>query len=160
MTTKDSFLASFQAAMGQLIQVSMRSFWRYIKERGLTMPQMFALRYLYYRGESNISDIARELGVTNAAASQMLDRLVGQGLILRQEDPHDRRNKKLTLTEAGRLLLRESSQAQRAWLDELVKSMSQEELEKLSEAMDILAEKASALSDAVETSHRRSVTEK
>jgi DNA-binding MarR family transcriptional regulator len=145
MTTKDSFLASFQAAMGQLIQVSMRSFWKYIKKQGLTMPQMFAMRYIYHRGECNISDIARELGVTNAAASQMLDRLVGQGLILRQEDPEDRRNKKLTLTDKGRELLKDSTGAQRRWLDALVESLSQEELEKLAEAMEILAEKAAAL---------------
>ncbi len=153
MTEKDTFLASFQKAMGQLIQLSMRAFWRDVKRRGLTVPQMFAMRYLYYRGESNISELARELGVTNAAASQMLDRLVGQGYILRQEDPHDRRNKKLTLTDKGRELLKQSSIAQRRWLEALADSMSAEELEKLSEAMEILAERASEL--ASEAANRR-----
>ncbi len=150
MTTKESFMASFQSAMGQVLQVSMRSFWRYTKKRGLTMPQMFALRYIYYRGESNISDIAKELGVTNAAASQMLDRLVGQRLILRQEDPHDRRNKRLTLTEGGRDLLRESAGSQRRWLDNLFESMSPDEVEKITEAMDILMERTSDLVEAGE----------
>lgn len=148
MTTKESFMTSFQSAMGQVLQISMRSFWRYTRKRGLTMPQMFALRYIYYKGESNISDIAKELGVTGAAASQMLDRLVGQRLILRQEDPHDRRNKRLTLTQGGRGLLRESAESQCQWLDALFASMSPDELEKVTEAMDILTERTSDLVEA------------
>ncbi len=153
MTEKDAFLASFQKAVGQLIQVSMRLFWRDVKKRGLTVPQMFAMRYLYYRGESNISEIARELGVTNAAASQMLDRLVGQGIILRREDPDDRRNKKLTLTEKGRELLKQSAAIQRRWLEVLADNMSAEELKKLADAMEILAQRASELSDVGDAKH-------
>ena len=112
------------------------------------MPQMFALRYIYHKQECNISDIARELGVTSAAASQMLDRLVGQGFIMRQEDPHDRRNKRLTLTEKGHGLIRGSVEAQRQWLDALAESLSPGELEKLAEAMEILSEKTSRVMEA------------
>jgi len=148
MIAKESFTASIQSAMGQMLQLSMRSFWKYIKQQGLTMPQMFALRYIYHKQECNISDIARELGVTNAAASQMLDRLVGQGFIRRQEDPHDRRNKRLTLTEKGGSLIRESAGAQRQWLEALVASMSPDELEKLAEAMEILAKRTSSVIEA------------
>ena len=145
MTKKELFLVSFQSAMGQVFQMSMRSFWRYIKKQKLTMPQMFALRYIYHKGKCNISDIAKELGVSSAAASQMLDRLVGQGLILRREDQHDRRNKNLTLAEEGRSLLRESVEAQRQWLDALVESMSSDEMERVTEAMDILARRTSEI---------------
>jgi DNA-binding MarR family transcriptional regulator len=146
--TKESFMAAFQAAVGQVVQIAMHIFWKDLKKRGLTMPQMFAMRYLYYRGESNISELARELGVTNAAASQMLDRLVGQGYILRLEDPQDRRNKKLTLTDKGRALLQESDKAQRRWLEALADAMSPEEMAELARAMEILADRASELSDA------------
>ncbi len=56
---------------------------------------------LKHGGKSGVSEIGGQMGVTNAAASQAVDRLVHLGLIERTEDPDDRRAKRLTLTQAG-----------------------------------------------------------
>ena len=59
---------------------SMRHFLRYARESGLSMSQFGALFHIHRRGSSGVTDLGDHLGVTSAAASQMLDRLVQQGL--------------------------------------------------------------------------------
>ncbi len=137
----ETFVNHFQRVMGRIFQASMHHFWRRIKAQGLTLPQMFALRYIYYKGPCHIADIARELGVTSAAVSQMLNRLVDQGLIVRQEAAHDRRHKQLTLTDKGRAVLEENTATQVQWLRNIAARLSEEERAKVIEALDILEKK-------------------
>ena len=73
---------------------SMHSLIHYIKKNDLSMSQIGALFQINH-GKSNVSELGEGLGITIAAASQMLERLVQQELILRTEDPEDRRVKKL-----------------------------------------------------------------
>jgi len=145
--SQETFLASFQTAIGKIFQVSMRGFWKYTKAQGLSMPQMFTLRYLYHKGESNVTDIGRELGVTSAAASQMLDRLVQQDLVSRRENPHDRRNKQVTLTDRGRRIIQGSTAARRQWLDDLAKNLTPEEMVEIAATLDLLARRMTELSE-------------
>jgi DNA-binding MarR family transcriptional regulator len=126
----------------------MQNYGRYVKESGFSMSQVSVLFYLYRKGSSGVSDIGEEMGVTSAAASQMLDRLVQQGLILRSEDQHDRRLKHIVLTEKGCQTLqifRENLHARHAWVDELADKLSPAEQEQVEAALQILIEKAGQL---------------
>jgi DNA-binding MarR family transcriptional regulator len=53
----------------------------------------------------NVTDLATFQGVSTAAASKAVDRLVRLGLLIRTEDPDDRRHICLTLSEEGRHLI-------------------------------------------------------
>ena len=108
---------------------SMSGLLLFAREQGLSMSQMGALFYINRRGMSSVSDIGDDLGVTNAAASQMLERLVQNGLVARGEDPRDRRAKQIVLTESGRETIRNSMEAQQRWFVALADSMSAEERE-------------------------------
>ncbi|MEN4012087.1 MAG: MarR family transcriptional regulator [Chloroflexota bacterium] len=138
---KEQFLDVCEKTMGQFMARSMRSFWQFAKEQGLTMTQMVALRHIHFKQECNISEISDELGVTNAASSQLLDRLVQQGLIARHEDPVDRRNKKILLTERGQQILRASVIARQHWLGELADHLSPREMEQVTQSFTLLIEK-------------------
>ncbi len=116
----------------------------YSKENGLSMSQIGAL-FQIHRGSSGVSDLGGDLGVSSAAASQMLERLVQQSLITRSEDPKDRRVKQIVLTDKGRQILKESIHARQSWLDELARTISPEEKEQIVGALNILIEKASQL---------------
>jgi len=63
--------------------------------------------------------IGDNLGITAAAASQMVDRLVQNGLLQRDEDPDDRRVKRVTLTTKGNALVQEGVEARLKWLRDL-----------------------------------------
>ena len=138
----DPFMDVFQAWIEVFMRRSMRDFIRFSRESGLSMSQIGALYHLRRRGNSGVSDLGEHLGVTSAAASQMLDRLVQQELILRTEDPNDRRSKQLVLTEKGDALLREAINARQGWLRDLAENLSASEKEQIIASLEILTERS------------------
>jgi len=144
ITPNENLKEILRKTMVRLMHQSMRNFWRYAKEQGLSITQMIALRQVYYhdkQGGCSVSDISENLGVTNPATSQSLDKLVQMGLISRQENPHDRRSKQILLTEYGEQILVESMHPQRIWLKELLERLTPEETEQVSQALSLLYEK-------------------
>jgi DNA-binding MarR family transcriptional regulator len=145
MESTDPFIGTLHECMEMIMQRSMRHFFQYAKGIGLSMPQIGALFHLKRGGTSGISNISDDLGVTSAATSQMLDRLVQQELILRSEDPVDRRVKNIVLTDKGQRILGELLQVRQAWLEELAVALSPGEKEQIVAALKILIAKAHQL---------------
>ncbi len=145
MQDSNIMVGALRAWMEVFMRHSMRDFILYSKTNALSMSQLGALVYLHRKGASGVSDIGDELGVTSAAASQLLDRLVQQGLIQRSEDPRDRRVKQIVLTEKGRRILEESIQARQLWLNDLARLLTEAEQAQVTGALHILIEKASQL---------------
>jgi DNA-binding MarR family transcriptional regulator len=143
MTGKDPFVNVLKQWIEVLMRRSMRNFIHYAREKGLSMSQINALFYLSRQGCSGVTDLGDHLGVTSGAASQMLERLVQMGLILRSEDPNDRRVKQIVLTDAGRLVLQEGIRARQGWLDDLAGRLTPEEKSQVMAALKILIDKAS-----------------
>lgn len=123
---------------------SMREFLLYSRKTGLSMSQIGALLHIN-KHSVGVSDVGDGLGVTNAAASQMLDRLVHQDLIVRTEDPDDRRGKKIVLTDKGRRIIEESTDARQGWLNDLAVTLSPAEKVQVLAALDILIQRASQI---------------
>ena len=143
---QDAFLDTLRKTMSLIMHLTLRRSWHFAKERGLSITQIMALRQLYYHGEScSVSDIGERLGITNAAASQLLDKLVQQGLVQRTENPRDRRSKQILITEKGEDLLRESMRAHRAWMEALSQRVTPEEARQIDRALTILTEKLADL---------------
>jgi DNA-binding MarR family transcriptional regulator len=96
---------------------------------GLNATDMECLRFLFLKGVSTPSKLARQTGLTSGATTAMLDRLEKAGLIERKPNPDDRR---------GTLIVPAKSSAEKAasWFesarkaqDELISSYSEKELE-------------------------------
>lgn len=121
---------------------SMRGWSHFAKSTGLSMPQFSILMQLHHRGACGVSDISERFDVSNAAASQLVDKLVQAGYLARAEDPKDRRAKLLTLSAKGQKLMAKGVEERHLWMDELVKNLSGEEKVKVSEALTILTEAA------------------
>lgn len=119
---------------------SMREWMRYVRGTGLSMPQFSTLMRLHYRGGCGLSDVTAELGVTAAAASQMVDRMVKDGYLTRAEDPRDRRAKQITLTERGRQLVREGINVRNRWTEALAEHLGPEERDSVGRALRRLTE--------------------
>jgi DNA-binding MarR family transcriptional regulator len=145
MQRADPFVVTVQQWMEVFMQRSMRGFLAYVRESGLSMSQVGALFQIQHRGSSGVTDLGDELGVTSSAASQMLERLVQQELILRSEDPSDRRVKQLVLTDKGRQVLQESVRARQSWLSDLAATLADREKETIIAALNILIDKANQL---------------
>jgi DNA-binding MarR family transcriptional regulator len=127
------------------MRFSMRNFMRFAKENNYSLPQLNALFRFRHKGACGVSDLGEEMGVTNAAASQLLDKLVQQGLVTRAEDPQDRRNKLITLTEAGLRVSEQSMEARQNWLNQLAESLTPAEQAQVQAALQLLIERSAAL---------------
>jgi DNA-binding MarR family transcriptional regulator len=142
MTDKAQFSQITRQWMDIFMHRSMRGWSHFAKSTGLSMPQFSILMQLHHKGGCGVSDISERFDITNAAASQLVDKLVHAGYLERAEDPSDRRAKVLNLTEKGRSFVEQGIQARHRWLNELVKNLSVEEKVKVSEALTILTEAA------------------
>jgi DNA-binding MarR family transcriptional regulator len=165
MPASDQIQAVLHEWTGVFMRNSMHSFLLFSKEKGVSIPQIGALFQIRRKGVCSVSDIGDELGVTNAAASQMIENLVNLDLIRRSEDPQDRRAKQLVLTEKGHKILQESSRARQVWLSGLSTLLTSQEQIQVVSALKILVEKAGQLekinrTDAGSTDPRDSTTHK
>ena len=150
MKHTDPFIDTLQKWIEVSMHRSMRDFMAYARESGLSMPQLGALFQLHRRGCSGVTELGDDLGVTSSAASQMLDRLVQQGFVLRSQDPSDRRVKQIILTDKGLQVLRQSIRARLGWLYDLAETLSDSEKEATIAALNILIDRANHLSQPVE----------
>jgi len=120
------------------MHTSMHAFRQYNRTSGLSFSQVTTLFRIYHHGPASVNDLAEHLGVTKAAVSQLLDKLVADDLILRLEDARDRRSKQILLTDKGRDSVRASMQARHAWIDELADALTPQDKAAIQPALERL----------------------
>ncbi len=140
MTDSVQFAQIVRRSMDVVAHRTMRDWSRFVKSTGISMPQFSILMQLHYKGACGVSDISERMDVTSAAASQLVEKLVQAGLIERTEDPSDRRIKRITLSAKGQDLIRAGISERYRWVDALAASLSEEERQKVGEALDILSD--------------------
>lgn len=145
MTRPAQFNQAIRAWMDVFMSRSMRGWGLFAKSTGLSMPQFSILMQLHHKGACGVSNISERFDISNAAASQLVEKLVQGGFIKREEDPHDRRAKLLNLTDKGRKLIEQGIEQRYGWMEELADKLSAEERAKVSEALNILTEAAQEL---------------
>ena len=135
-----SFSQSLRKWVDTFSHRSMHDSARFVKNSGYSMPQFFLLMQVYRREHCGISDLSEHLETSNAAVSQLVDKLVQAGLLTRTEDPNDRRAKKVELSPEGSAFMELSIQERYRWVDKLADELSAEEEKKVAEALRILDE--------------------
>jgi DNA-binding MarR family transcriptional regulator len=126
------------------MQRSMHDFRKFMEETGLSFSQINILMRLLHGGNTGVSEIGSQLGVTNAAASQAVDRLVQLGLIERTEDPEDRRAKKLALTPKGHTLIEKGIEVRSRWVEGITDALTPEQQGMIISALTLLTAAARA----------------
>ena len=104
----------------------------------LSVEQFHILRHIR-RGQDTVSELAEARNISRAAASQAVEMLVQRGLVTRTTDRFDRRHVRLALTDPGDALLDAIFDDTRRWMAQLLSQLSDEELETLTQALDLLA---------------------
>jgi DNA-binding MarR family transcriptional regulator len=149
----DPFVSTLHDWIELTMRHSMRNFLRYARESGLSMSHLGAIFHVHRAGSCGVTEIGEYLGVTSAAASQMLDRLVEQGLVIRTEDPEDRRVKRIELTAEGKGILEAGIRARESWMVELAGTLTEAEKEKISSALQLMTSKVTQLDESVVAAH-------
>ena len=145
MTDSLQFSQSLRGWMDTFIHRSMHDSARFVKASGFSMPQFFLLMQVHRREHCGISDLSENLEITNAATSQLVDKLVQAGLLERTEDPHDRRAKQVSLSPAGEAFIEKAIAERSRWVDGLATVLNTDERSKAAEALEILSAAAQKL---------------
>jgi DNA-binding MarR family transcriptional regulator len=88
-------------ALRELIEVGGQVAPAVARRAALTHHELQALESVIDRAVGPV-EIARELGVTSAAASGIVDRLAARGHVVREPHVSDRRRIQVVITESGR----------------------------------------------------------
>jgi DNA-binding MarR family transcriptional regulator len=107
-------------------------------EGQLTSPQIKFLRLVSQQDAQTVGDVAGLLGVSDAAASKLVDRLVKRGLVRRKESAADRRASELVLTDEGERLLTKYECERARSLEEIFRAFPAEELRQAAGVLDRL----------------------
>jgi len=145
MTKTTQFPQAIRSWMDVFMSRSMRGWGLFAKSTGLSMPQFSLLMQMHYKGACGMSEVSDRFEITPAAASQLVDKLVQNGFVQREEDPHDRRAKLLNLTDKGRELIQRGIEERYRWVDELAGKLTAEERAQVSEALNIMTRAAQEL---------------
>ncbi len=124
---------------------SMHGMSMYARGAGLSMPQFSLLMRLYHTGGCEVHDIGRQFEVSAGAASQLVDRLVQGGLVVRTEDPEDRRVRRIALSDQGRAFIQKGIAERYRWVDDLVETLGAQERAGLARWLPALIEAEKAL---------------
>ena len=114
---------------------------RAIDESGLNFPQMKVLVALAGAGHpsgATVKDVSEEVGLSLPSASRTVDDLVKRALATREEDPDDRRVRRLSLTAEGQEIADQLMAARLAGLEKFVGTLNDIERRKLDDALDVL----------------------
>ncbi len=101
----------------------------------ITLPQFFLMSLLRKEGELRMTDIARLLHVTTAAATGVVERLVKSGYLLRVYDPDDRRIIKVKLSPRGLNTVLKVLQERRKMIIDIFSRISPEDRQKYLEIL-------------------------
>lgn len=105
----------------------------------LTYNQYKTLLTIADRDTCSLGDLARELDVAMSSASQMVDRLVGQRLVHREQDVGNRRQVVIHLTPQGEALIVELQQGILMGFEKVLAGLPDEEQEQLVRAFETIA---------------------
>jgi DNA-binding MarR family transcriptional regulator len=145
MSPSDTFDKALRDWVAVFMRRSMHEFMDSMKDTGLSMPQLTTLIRIRYHGPCPISGIGDDLGVTTAAASQMVDRLVHMGLLERSEDPDDRRVRHVHLTSEAVALVGQAVEARVGWMRDLSQALTAEQQASVVDSLSHLTQAALAL---------------
>ncbi len=112
-------------------------------EGRLTITQFRTLVVLDTNPGTNLNGLADELAVNSSTAMRMIDKLLAAGLVTRGENPNNRREVVLGLTDEGRRLVTTVTRRRRAEIARIVTKIPPEQRDALVDALHALTTAAS-----------------
>lgn len=123
---EDAMATSTLQLLRGLLNAAQQSGPAVARRAGLTPTELSSLEQLTQH-QWGPGDLARHLGVTSAAASGIVDRLVARGHVERRPDEHDGRRTRVVLTDSGRSEVLGHLMPMFAELDALDRSLTDDE---------------------------------
>ena len=85
-----------------------QSYQPHLQKMGITYPQYLALLALWEDDNLTVKALGERLLLDSGTLTPLLKRLASAGLVSREHDEHDERQRRIRLTAAGKALKREA----------------------------------------------------
>jgi DNA-binding MarR family transcriptional regulator len=139
---REALTSDMYALANYLLRAANLGTFNAIAELDLSFTQIKALCALEADGEErSVKAMAQSLGISLPAMSRAVDGLFERGLVGREEDPADRRMKRVRLTPAGARVPRALNEARLSALKDLLRSLSDEEADALGDALGLILQR-------------------
>ena len=114
---ENNSLSKFADEINDLMPLLLREFGRRqakeLCKNKITFPQFFLLDYLNKHGSSTMTTLAKFMGVTTAAMTGIIERLVESGYCQRVYDANDRRLIRMKIASSGQRIVKKVNQERR-----------------------------------------------
>lgn len=137
-TDRGALTGEMYALAAYLMRSANAATFEVIGELELSFTQIKALCALEGDEECSVKALAESMGVSLAAMSRAVDGLFERGLVSREEDPSDRRQKRVRLTSAGAQVPDALNEGRLSALHDLIDSLEDEQAAALSQALALI----------------------
>ena len=141
---KSSSLATQRVRLWLQMLKAVRHVEGHLRERlrehyGMTLPRFDILAALHGAPDGlRMSELSKQLVVSNGNVTGVVERLVSEGLVARENLESDRRAFVVRITDEGRALMDEMTATHRGWIDELFTDIAEPDVARaISIMMDI-----------------------
>lgn len=114
----------------------------FLKERGVGRGQVPYLMQLYHNDGVSQDFLAKDLVMDKSTAARALQKLENAGLVKREQNPADKRENLVYLTEAGKEIHPYVKSLNAQWIDYLAAEIDDEQLKLLADMLEKMADRA------------------
>ena len=111
---------------------------RRFAEHDMTLPRFDVLAALDRHEEMTMSALSRSLLVSNGNVTQLVQKLIGDGLVEMRTQPTDRRSSLVRLTAEGRRRFDTLAEAHSEWIDRMLAELNFIQRERLYISLGVL----------------------
>jgi DNA-binding MarR family transcriptional regulator len=138
-TSAQQLAAELLELVHSLMKGGSKGLYALLDELDLALTHVKTLHTLADAGtELSIKELAEQMGLSLPGASRVADALHQRGYVDRREDEHDRRTKRLRITDAGRAVVDRIDTVRLTSLQDFTAALSQEQRDALHAAISSL----------------------
>lgn len=107
---------------------------------GITLSQSYSIVEIGRAGTTSLIQLTEILGSDKSTVSRSIDKLVNNGIVIRETDPEDRRSVTLRLSDKGQALFEEIEKRSTVYFDEVVAAIPDDKREQIIESLQYLGQ--------------------
>jgi DNA-binding MarR family transcriptional regulator len=110
------------------------------KEVGLSPSEIHCIEAIRPTERVSGNNLSERMGLSPSRGSRVIDHLIGKGLLVREEDPEDRRISAVALTDKGMQVRRKLEIAKRACELKITSQMESEQIDQIKRGLKVLVD--------------------
>lgn len=138
MLEESSRIQEMLTLVKRIMSVVKQNFESDFKKMGVTQSQILVMRVLNLRGDMKVSDISKELDLSNSTVSGIIDRLVEKKIVQRKRSEEDRRIVMISLADEYRQPVKKGLNAFAQKMRKALSTMTEEDVDSIIRGLEKL----------------------